>query len=144
MSMEPPPPPPPGNSSGGATPPTINNPLVDYWKLVVLGRYAKFDGRARRAEYWWFYLATLILYLIVAVLSAIVKPLFILWIILALGLIVPTIAVSIRRLHDTDKSGWFLLISLIPFVGGIILLVFLATDSTRGTNQYGTSEKYPV
>jgi uncharacterized membrane protein YhaH (DUF805 family) len=124
--------------------PTINNPLIDYWKLVVLGRYAQFDGRARRAEYWWFTLATFILFMIVFVVSAIVKPLFFLSFILWIGLIVPSIAVAIRRLHDTDKSGWFILFGLIPFIGGIILLIFMVTDSTHGTNQYGTSEKYPV
>jgi uncharacterized membrane protein YhaH (DUF805 family) len=124
--------------------PSISNPLIDYWKLFVLERYAKFDGRARRAEFWWFYLADLIIFAILLVLTAIASIFYILYFIVAIAVIVPTIAVGIRRLHDTDKSGWFLLIGLIPLIGGIILLVFFATDSTRGTNQYGISEKYPV
>ena len=57
---------------------------------------------------------------------------------------IPSIAVGVRRLHDTGKSAWFLLFYLVPFVGGIIMIVFYAIDSTPGTNQYGTSEKYPV
>lgn len=124
--------------------PSINNPLVDYWKLVVLARYAQFTGRARRAEYWWYTLGEVIIFAVLLVLTAISSIFYILYFIVAIALIVPSLAVTIRRLHDTDKSGWFVLIALIPFVGGIILLVFMVLDSTRGTNQYGTSEKYPV
>jgi uncharacterized membrane protein YhaH (DUF805 family) len=62
----------------------------------------------------------------------------------ALAVIVPSLAVTFRRLHDTDKSGWWILIALVPFVGGIILLVLMCIDSTRGVNQWGVSEKYPT
>lgn len=58
-------------------------------------------------------------------------------------MLVPSIAVSVRRLHDVGKSGWFLLLALIPIVGAIILIVWAATDSQRGSNQYGVSVKYP-
>jgi uncharacterized membrane protein YhaH (DUF805 family) len=78
------------------------------------------------------------------VLASIASIFWVLYVIFALAVIVPSIAVSVRRLHDTDKSAWYLLFYLIPFIGGIIMIVFWATDSTRGTNQYGTSEKYPV
>ena len=67
-----------------------------------------------------------------------------LYAIYALAVIVPSVAVAVRRLHDTDKSAWFLLFYLIPFIGGIILIVFWATDGTRGANDYGMSEKYPT
>ncbi len=86
----------------------------------------------------------MIVFAVLGILSRIAGIFFILYFLAALAVIIPSIAVAIRRLHDTDKSGWFLLIGLIPFVGGIILLVFMCIDSTRGTNQYGTSEKYPV
>lgn len=120
-------------------------PIVDYWKLVVLERYTKFDGRARRAEFWWFVLANLIVYVVLAILAGAVSAIFwVLYVAYALAMIVPSIAVAIRRLHDTGKTGWLLLISFIPVVGPIILLVFYLLDSTPGTNQYGTSEKYPT
>ncbi len=132
---------------GGSTPtpsPPVGNPVVGYWKQVVLERYAQFTGRARRSEYWWYTLANVIVIAALLILTAIVKVLVIAYVIYALAMIVPSIAVGIRRLHDTDKSGWWYLIVFVPFVGGIILLVLMCIDSTRGTNQWGTSEKYPV
>ena len=148
MSMDvppPPPPPPPGTGGSGPVPtPPIGNPLVGYWKQCVLENYANFQGRARRSEFWWFALANILVFVAIVIVGAIVKPLIILAFVYWLAMIVPYIAVAVRRLHDTDKSGWFYLLGLVPFVGGIILLVLLCIDSTRGTNQYGTSEKYPV
>jgi uncharacterized membrane protein YhaH (DUF805 family) len=111
--------------------------LIDSWKLVVLERYAKFDGRAGRAEFWWFVLANLLVYVALAILMQISGIFVILYFIYGLGMIVPSIAVAIRRLHDTDKSGWMLLLGLIPLVGFILLLVFYATEGTSGPNQYG-------
>ena len=131
-------------ASGPTPTPPIGNPLIGYWKQVVLERYAQFTGRARRAEYWWFALASLIIGVVLSVLGAASSIFNIVYFIYALAVLVPSIAVGIRRLHDTDKSGWWLLIALVPFVGFIILIVFFAMDSTRGTNQWGTSEKYPV
>jgi uncharacterized membrane protein YhaH (DUF805 family) len=146
MSMDAPPPPPPPAMGGTGSAPTapLGNPLVGYWKQVVLERYAQFTGRARRAEYWWFSLATLIVGVVLSVLGAVSSIFLILYYVYALAVLIPSLAVGIRRLHDTDRSGWWLLIALIPLVGAIVLIVFLATDSTRGTNQYGVSEKYPA
>ncbi len=138
------PPPPPANYGYGGGGQPLPNPLVSYWKKVVLENYAQFQGRARRAEYWWFTLANIIAVIVLLVLVAIAKIFWVLYIVYLLGLIIPSLAVTIRRLHDTDKSGWFILFGLIPFVGGLILLVFMCLDSTRGTNQWGTSEKYPA
>jgi uncharacterized membrane protein YhaH (DUF805 family) len=105
----------------------------------VLSQYAGFTGRARRSEYWYWYLATFIAYVVALILDSIINiPLFVA--VVALGAIVPTIAVGIRRLHDTDKSGWFLLIGLIPIIGAIVLIVFFVTDSGPD-NQYGPSPK---
>jgi uncharacterized membrane protein YhaH (DUF805 family) len=130
--------------TGSAPTAPLGNPLVGYWKQVVLERYAQFTGRARRAEYWWFSLATLIVGVVLSVLGAVSSIFLILYYVYALAVLIPSLAVGIRRLHDTDRSGWWLLIALIPLVGAIVLIVFLATDSTRGTNQYGVSEKYPA
>jgi uncharacterized membrane protein YhaH (DUF805 family) len=143
MTDVPPPPPPPSYGGGGAPPPALPNPLISYWKRVVLEKYADFSGRARRAEYWWFTLANIIAVLVLIILVAIAKIFWVLYILYLLALIVPSLAVTFRRLHDTDKSGWWILIGLVPFVGGIILLVLMCIDSTSGANQWGVSEKYP-
>ena len=103
---------------------------------TCLSRYVTFNGRARRSEYWWFYLFTVILYAIAfAIDEAIRTPTLAL--IVGLALLLPALAAGIRRLHDTGRSGWWLLISLIPIVGAIILIVFLASDTANAPNQYG-------
>jgi len=117
-------------------------PIVDYWKRCVLMRFADFSGRSRRAEYWWFYLANVIVFLVLSVLGRATALFMVLYVLYALAMFIPSIAVSIRRLHDIDKSGWWLLIGLAPIIGGIVLLVFAFTDGTRGMNKYGPSEKY--
>lgn len=114
-------------------------PLIENWKLVVLERYAKFDGRAGRAEFWWYFLANVIAYVALAILAQIATIFFVLYFLYWIALLVPSIAVGVRRLHDTDKSGWFMLLGLIPFVGGIILIVFCALQGTAGPNQYGAA-----
>lgn len=105
----------------------------------VLSQYAGFSGRARRSEYWYFYLATLIAYVVALIIDNILG-ISLFTIIVALAVIVPSIAVGVRRLHDTDKSGWFLLIGLIPVIGTIVLIVFFVTDSGPD-NQYGPNPK---
>jgi uncharacterized membrane protein YhaH (DUF805 family) len=120
----------------------MSNPLVGYWKLVVLERYAQFTGRSRRAEFWWYALANFIISLVLNLLSAASGVFRVIAIIYALAVLIPGIAVGIRRLHDTGKTGWWLLIALIPIVGIIVLIVFFATDGTPAPNQYGPSPKY--
>lgn len=109
---------------------------------VLTKKYADFSGRARRSEYWWFALAAFLLLAVPYVLGLAVSKVFlVLFFVAWLGLLVPSIAVTVRRLHDTGKSGWFYLVAFIPFVGGIILLVFTVMDSTPGDNQYGPNPK---
>lgn len=117
--------------------------LVKYWKIVVLERYAKFDGRARRAEFWWFALANVLISVVLSVLGGASDLFSVLSVLYSLAVLIPGIALSVRRLHDIDKSGWFLLLVLIPIIGSIILIVWAATDGTKGPNTYGASEKYP-
>lgn len=120
------------------------------WYLKVLrDNYANFEGRARRTEYWMFQLfniiALIVLEVVMGIFTAIspkIGMLFgVLVVIYALGLIVPSLAVATRRLHDTGRSGWWQLIALVPLVGGIILFVFTVLDSQPGENIYGPNPK---
>ena len=127
-----------------------NYNMIDWWKKVYLKNYANFSGRARRAEFWYFTLASFLIYIIFAVLTAITgvaidgSPLLaIVFAIFYLSLIILTLAVTVRRLHDINKSGWYYFISLIPLVGSIILLVWLFTDGDRFVNNYGDDPKNP-
>lgn len=98
--------------------------------------YTNFSGRSRRSEYWWFCLFNMIVsFLLNLILSDIAG----LW---TLVILVPTLSLVVRRLHDIGKSGWWYLIALIPLVGGIILLVWFCKDSDPQTNQWGPSPKY--
>lgn len=98
----------------------------------VLSQYVGFTGRARRSEYWWWTLFTL-LWSWIPIIN----------ILLALVFFLPALAVAIRRLHDTGRTGWWLLIGLIPIIGAIVLLIFYCTDSQPGENQYGPNPKEP-
>ena len=130
----------PAYSGGSAQAPSMGMPDA---VRSVLTKYATFSGRARRSEYWWFYLAYVIASVIASVINGILDV-RIFTIILVLAAIIPTLAVSVRRLHDTGRSGWWLLIGLVPLVGVIVLIVFFCTDSQPGTNNYGPSPKEPV
>lgn len=103
----------------------------------VLKNYAVFRGRAPRSEFWWYYLVYVVVALIVLFIDNAIGANGILFAIYALALLLPTLAVQIRRLHDTDRAGWWWFIGLIPFVGGIVLLVFFCLASTPGDNRYG-------
>ncbi|MFN0277822.1 MAG: DUF805 domain-containing protein [Pyrinomonadaceae bacterium] len=117
------------------------------WYLGVLKKYAVFSGRARRKEYWMFVLFNAIFTIAAMILDNVLGiaikdvgygPLYILY---TLATLVPTIAVAVRRLHDSGKSGWFILLALIPCIGGIILFVFAVTPGDTGTNEYGEDPK---
>jgi len=141
------PPPPPSGYGGAAAQPALPQPLVSYWKKVVLENYLNFTGRARRAEFWWYFLANLIISVVLNIIDAVIGlglggGIGVLGLIYALAVLIPGLAVGVRRLHDTDKSGWWLLLALIPIVGIIVLIVFWATDGLPGPNKYGASEKY--
>lgn len=114
--------------------------LTDACKSV-LGQFAGFSGRARRSEFWWWYLLSATLPIIVYVLAAVLNSsiVAVLAVILSIVIILPTLAVSVRRLHDTGRSGWWYLIIFVPLVGGILLLVWWALDGEPGVNQYGPS-----
>lgn len=114
------------------------------WYLKALKQYADFNGRARRQEYWMFALFNLLFYLVAAVIDLLLANALgfsFVYILYALFVFIPGLAVGVRRLHDTGKSGWMLLIALIPFIGSIWLIVLMATDGTPGENEYGVNPK---
>ncbi len=114
------------------------------WYVEVLKKYAVFDGRARRSEYWYFFLfnfiAGFVLGLVDIGLAAVLGMGFLSGL-YGLAVLIPGIAVSVRRLHDTNRSGWWLLIGLIPVIGALVLLFFMVQDSTPGKNQFGDNPK---
>jgi len=117
------------------------------WYLAVLRDYATFSGRARRKEYWMFALFNMIFAIVAMVLDNVLGiamaeigygPIYGLY---AVAMLVPGLAVGVRRLHDVGKSGWMMLIALIPIIGAIWLLVLMVSDSNPGENQYGLNPK---
>lgn len=137
------------------------------WMFLPLKRYADFQGRSRRKEYWMFWLLTVIIMavlytLLFATMPAMPQPgpdgmvdpaaaeaamsggssiVFILIMVVGLALLIPSLAVTVRRLHDQDKSGWMILLGLIPLVGGLIIFIFMLLDGTRGPNRFGPDPK---
>ncbi|MFX0046512.1 MAG: DUF805 domain-containing protein [Candidatus Hermodarchaeota archaeon] len=115
------------------------------WYITVLKKYAVFSGRARRKEFWMFVLFNLIFTIVLGIIGRLLglgpDNYSVLSTIYGLAVLVPSIAVGVRRLHDTNRSGWWLFISLIPLAGAIVLIVFMAQDSQTGDNQYGPNPK---
>lgn len=107
--------------------------------FMALRRYAVFSGRASRAEYWMFQLLVLLCFFGLLIVSASVRDdeMAILTLLALVGLIVPSLSVSVRRFHDLDMSGWFVLFGLIPYVGWLIVSAFALIEGTRGPNKYG-------
>lgn len=110
------------------------------WYLKCLRQYADVSGRARRSEYWFFVLFNFFAGIVLGVLALVLKTPVLTWI-YQVAIFIPSLAVCVRRLHDIGKSGWFLLISLIPIIGAIWLLVLYCQDSQPGTNQWGANPK---
>ncbi|MAT35645.1 MAG: hypothetical protein CMK06_11005 [Ponticaulis sp.] len=114
--------------------------------------YFKFHGRSRRAEYWWPALALMLIQIAANLIAATFSALgdigsligglvMILFWLFSLATIIPGLAVSFRRLHDTERTAWWLLIAFIPLIGAIVLLIFMALEGTKGSNKYGQDPK---
>ena len=122
---------------------------MEWYLKVMRDNYANFNGRARRKEYWMFNLFFLLFALlagfVIGILSAVGEAAAMIAIILAviwyLGHLVPSLAVTVRRLHDTGKSGWFYLLVMIPYIGGLIIFIFTVIDGDKGDNAYGPDPK---
>ena len=126
-----------------------------HWMLLPLQRYAEFSGRSRRKEYWMFWLLNLLISLFVGLVFLVgyyadmsqtqmdtwLMPVLYLACLVSLAFIVPGLAVTIRRLHDTDRSGWNILWGLVPAIGGFVLLYFYVSDGTEGPNRFGPDPK---
>ena len=133
------------------------------WMIMPYRRYAEFSGRSGRQEYWMFFLFNMLVYLVLGGAAAVffiaraasgdkstdasvpvVGIVMVgLLVIFALATIIPSLAVQVRRFHDQDKSGWFVLLGLIPYAGGLILFIFMLLEGTRGPNQYGADPRDP-
>ena len=117
------------------------------WYLQALKKYAVFGGRSRRMEYWYFVLFNIIVSIVLGVIDGLLGTsgsyagAGLLSGIYGLAVLIPSLAVTVRRLHDTDRTGWWILIALVPLIGVIVLLVFALLDSTPGSNRYGPNPK---
>ncbi|MEU8713726.1 MULTISPECIES: DUF805 domain-containing protein [unclassified Streptomyces] len=113
------------------------------WYVDVLKKYAVFSGRARRQEYWMYTLFNVIAAIVLAIIGRVIGfPALVA--VYYLAVLVPSLAVAVRRLHDTGRSGWAILIGIIPLVGGIILLVWFASEGKPEANEYGENPKHAV
>ncbi len=112
--------------------------FTDAVRTAIVERYADFQGRASRSEFWWFALFYFLLSFAVGIVGAASDTLGgLLNLVLSLGLLLPSLAVSIRRLHDTDRTGWWILLYLVPVIGAIVLIVFFVQRGTDGANRFG-------
>jgi uncharacterized membrane protein YhaH (DUF805 family) len=114
----------------------------------VLGQYAVFRGRARRAEYWWFALFAGLVTLVAAAIDAVLgtssaADMGLVQVVVWLALLLPSLAVTVRRLHDTNRSGWWVLVGLLPILS-LVLVVFLLLDGNPHANRFGSSPKQPT
>lgn len=114
---------------------------IEYY-LDAFRNYANFEGRARRSEYWFFVLFNIVVSLLLFILVILIPYLGIIaYFIYTLGIIIPNLALIVRRLHDTNRSGWSFLFTLIPLLGGIIVFIFMVEEGTHGPNRYGPDPK---
>ena len=117
------------------------------WFMTVLRKYAVFEGRARRREYWFFVLFYILISVVLSMVDRVLGLYNEAYGMGALGglfcraVLIPSIAGGVRRLHDTGRTGWWLLIGFIPLIGAIVLIVFFVLDSQPGTNAYGPNPK---
>jgi uncharacterized membrane protein YhaH (DUF805 family) len=112
--------------------------MVEAYKRFF-ANYANFKGRSTRSDYWWVVLCNIIIGFVLGFLDGLLgtEIFYIISYIYDIVILIPGIAISVRRLHDINKSGWYCLIALIPFVGSIILLIYMCTASVNEGNQYG-------
>jgi len=111
------------------------------WYLAVLKKYAVFTGRARRTEYWMFVLFNVIIACVLGFIESLLGMPGIISGLYSLAVLIPSLAVGARRLHDTNRTGWWLLIGLVPFIGVIVLIIFFVLPGTPGENSFGPDPK---
>ncbi|TVP86418.1 MAG: DUF805 domain-containing protein [Alkalicoccus sp.] len=111
------------------------------WYLKVLQNFGDFQSRARRKEYWMFVLVNFLILMVLSILETLIGLPAAISSLYSLVVLIPGIAVAVRRMHDTNKSGWWVLILLVPFIGWIIFLIFAVQDSEAGANRFGPNPK---
>ena len=114
------------------------------WYLKVLRKYSVFEGRARRKEYWMFLLFNMLINMVLAFVESLMGFEGVLTGIYNLGILIPALAVSVRRVHDIGKSGWWLLINFVPIAGPLVFLYFTVKDGDEGSNEFGSNPKLEV
>ncbi|MEY2986379.1 MAG: hypothetical protein RJB24_608 [Candidatus Parcubacteria bacterium] len=128
-------------SNGGENVVLVNRSPIDYY-ILAFQKYGQFSGRATRNEYWWFYLVNLAVTFLLAIIESVFSiPFTLLSTIYFFASIVPSLSIQVRRLHDVDKSGWYMLLNFVIIIGWIWLLVLNILDSTPGSNKYGPNPK---
>jgi uncharacterized membrane protein YhaH (DUF805 family) len=119
----------------------LNMEPINWFMNVVTQHYFDFNGRARRAEFWWFALVYLIIAIVLGVIQSILHIGSLLTGLLGLALLLPNLGVQARRLHDIGRSGWWILIAFVPIVGIILLIYWYAQPGVSGPNEYGPDPK---
>lgn len=119
------------------------------WFIEAIKKYAVFRGRSRRKEYWYFVLFVVIISVVLSLIDVAIGTSTaggggLLSTLFSLAILIPSIAALVRRLHDTDRSGWWFFLSFVPIIGAIVLIVFAAQDSSAGTNRFGANPKGSV
>jgi uncharacterized membrane protein YhaH (DUF805 family) len=126
--------------------------MIESYKKVVFENYANFRGRARRSEYWYFILAQILIFIAIVGIGSLIGFFFDnsedgffiaygFFVLYLLAMLIPYLAVVVRRLHDIGNSGWYYLVSFIPGIGGIWMLIMMCTEGNHGTNDYGPDPK---
>ncbi|MHA2771378.1 DUF805 domain-containing protein [Vibrio harveyi] len=121
--------------------------MFDWYYRVILN-YSNFSSRARRQEYWYFTLVNVLVNLVMGIIDRVIGSVMqmdnfgFFGVIYALFIMIPSIAVTVRRLHDSGRTGWWALIAFVPIIGVLVLLYFLIQDSEEGSNQYGATPKH--
>jgi uncharacterized membrane protein YhaH (DUF805 family) len=121
--------------------PVIERSPIDYY-IGAFRKYADFSGRATRSEYWWFYLVTIAVSILISILESILNiPFGLISVLYFFISLIPNLSIQVRRLHDVDKSGWYILLNFLIIIGSIWLLILNILDSTPGANKYGPNPK---
>jgi uncharacterized membrane protein YhaH (DUF805 family) len=116
--------------------------MIQYFMDGVTKHYFDFNGRTRRTAFWYYMLVYVVIYIVLAIVQSVAHMTTpIITSIFALALLLPTLGMEVRRLHDTNRSGWWVLIALVPLIGIILLIVWWAAAGTTGSNEYGPDPK---
>jgi uncharacterized membrane protein YhaH (DUF805 family) len=117
------------------------NGIIGNFRSIVTEHYVDFQGRARRAQYWYYMLVYVVIFIVLAIIQQVIGMRGLLTGLLGLALLLPSLGLAFRRIHDTDRSAWWLLIGLIPIIGALVLIYFFIQPGTSGSNTYGADPK---